>query len=52
MVQGTGTAVGDPLELGAVAKTLAGVRDPGDELFVGSVKSNVSFSQLKYLKLG
>jgi acyl transferase domain-containing protein len=42
MVQGTGTAVGDPLELGAVAKTLAGVRDPGD----------VSFSQLKYLKLG
>ncbi len=44
MVQGTGTAVGDPLELGAVAKTLAGVRDLGDELFVGSVKSNVGFS--------
>ncbi|KAJ5091914.1 polyketide synthase [Penicillium alfredii] len=38
---GTGTAAGDPLELGAVAKTVSAVRESGDELYVGSVKSNV-----------
>ncbi|KAF2491841.1 putative polyketide synthase [Lophium mytilinum] len=38
---GTGTAVGDPLELSAVAKTLAKGRPPGSELLVGSVKSNI-----------
>ncbi|KAJ5272907.1 polyketide synthase [Penicillium angulare] len=38
---GTGTAAGDPLELGAVAKTISSVREPGDELYIGSVKSNI-----------
>ncbi|KAF2811619.1 putative polyketide synthase [Mytilinidion resinicola] len=38
---GTGTAVGDPLELSAVAKTLGKGRQPGNELLVGSVKSNI-----------
>jgi zearalenone synthase (highly reducing iterative type I polyketide synthase) len=39
---GTGTAVGDPLELGAVYQAMSAVRAPGDPLYVGSVKSNVS----------
>ncbi|KAH8703111.1 hypothetical protein BGW36DRAFT_422685 [Talaromyces proteolyticus] len=38
---GTGTAVGDPLELAAVAHTLSKERQPGSELIVGSVKSNI-----------
>ncbi|KAF7133670.1 hypothetical protein CNMCM5793_004968 [Aspergillus hiratsukae] len=38
---GTGTAVGDPLELGAVAHTVSKGRQAGDKLFVGSVKSNI-----------
>ncbi|GAB1312343.1 Polyketide synthase [Madurella fahalii] len=38
---GTGTAVGDPLELGAVYQTMSAVRAPGDPLYVGSVKSNI-----------
>jgi zearalenone synthase (highly reducing iterative type I polyketide synthase) len=39
---GTGTAVGDPLELGAVYQAMSGARAPGDPLYVGSIKSNVS----------
>ncbi|PVH73919.1 ketoacyl-synt-domain-containing protein [Cadophora sp. DSE1049] len=38
---GTGTAVGDPLELGAVASTLCQGREAGNDLYVGSVKSNI-----------
>lgn len=38
---GTGTAVGDPIEVAALARVLAGGRTDGDELRVGSVKSNV-----------
>ncbi|PGH26935.1 hypothetical protein AJ80_01317 [Polytolypa hystricis UAMH7299] len=38
---GTGTAAGDPLELGAVAQTISGGREQGNELLVGSVKSNI-----------
>lgn len=38
---GTGTAAGDPLELGAVANTLAAAQRPGNSLLVGSVKSNI-----------
>ncbi|KAK5055284.1 hypothetical protein LTR84_013034 [Exophiala bonariae] len=38
---GTGTAAGDPLELGAVANTLGSAQRPGNSLLVGSVKSNI-----------
>ncbi|KAL2821421.1 hypothetical protein BDW59DRAFT_181186, partial [Aspergillus cavernicola] len=38
---GTGTAVGDPLELGAVAKAISADRAHDDPLYVGSVKSNI-----------
>ncbi|KAJ5929597.1 polyketide synthase [Penicillium verhagenii] len=38
---GTGTAVGDPLELGAVAQAISAMRDSDDPLYVGSVKSNI-----------
>jgi len=39
---GTGTAVGDPLELGAVYQAMSTARTPDNPLYVGSVKSNVS----------
>ena len=39
--KGTGTAAGDPLELGAVARTISQTRKSDDKLYVGSVKSNV-----------
>ena len=39
---GTGTPVGDPLELSAVGKTLGQAkRDSGQPLYVGSVKTNI-----------
>ncbi|KAL9113103.1 MAG: hypothetical protein Q9227_002715 [Pyrenula ochraceoflavens] len=39
---GTGTRVGDPLELGALAKTLAtSSRKPKNSLYIGSVKTNI-----------
>lgn len=38
---GTGTAVGDPLELGVVARTLGEVQQQGQKMLVGSVKSNI-----------
>ncbi|MFX4293932.1 beta-ketoacyl synthase N-terminal-like domain-containing protein [Streptomyces bohaiensis] len=38
---GTGTALGDPIEFGAVAGVLAVGREPGRELLMGSVKSNI-----------
>ncbi|KIX96006.1 uncharacterized protein Z520_08261 [Fonsecaea multimorphosa CBS 102226] len=41
---GTGTAVGDPLELAAVAKTVAGSRRDG-KLYIGSVKSNIGHTE-------
>lgn len=41
-IKGTGTAAGDPLELGAVARTISQTRKSDDKLYVGSVKSNVS----------
>lgn len=38
---GTGTAVGDPIECGAIAEVLGGERRGGEPLRIGSVKSNV-----------
>ncbi|MFJ9818067.1 SDR family NAD(P)-dependent oxidoreductase [Streptomyces sp. NPDC101151] len=38
---GTGTALGDPIELGAAWRMLGPERRPGEALLVGSVKSNV-----------
>ncbi|MBM0231393.1 SDR family NAD(P)-dependent oxidoreductase [Micromonospora sp. STR1_7] len=38
---GTGTALGDPIELGAAWRVLGPGRRPGEPLHVGSVKSNI-----------
>ncbi|WP_030544298.1 type I polyketide synthase [Streptomyces albus] len=38
---GTGTALGDPVELGAAWRALGPGREPGRPLYVGSVKSNI-----------
>jgi acyl transferase domain-containing protein/acyl carrier protein len=40
-VHGTGTKLGDPMELKALGKVLTQNRDPGDYCAVGSVKSNI-----------
>ncbi|MFG2292983.1 SDR family NAD(P)-dependent oxidoreductase [Streptomyces sp. NPDC048603] len=38
---GTGTSLGDPIELGAAWRVLGPGRKPGEPLHVGSVKSNI-----------
>lgn len=38
---GTGTALGDPIELHAIGAVLGAAREPGSELLVGSVKTNI-----------
>ena len=38
---GTGTAVGDPIEIDAVANVFAAERRPGQPLLIGSVKTNI-----------
>ncbi|NJP45292.1 type I polyketide synthase [Actinacidiphila epipremni] len=38
---GTGTSIGDPIEVGAAWRVLGAGRDAGDPLLLGSVKSNV-----------
>ncbi|KAI1172338.1 putative polyketide synthase [Nemania sp. FL0916] len=42
---GTGTAVGDPLEVHAVARAMNERRQPGDPLMIGSVKTNIGHSE-------
>lgn len=38
---GTGTAVGDPVEAAALGEVLGSGRNPGEELLVGSIKTNI-----------
>ncbi len=47
---GTGTSAGDFAELGAIARTIGSEREEGKKIYVGSVKTNVTYSAL-YLKL-
>ncbi|MFJ9709415.1 type I polyketide synthase [Streptomyces sp. NPDC101234] len=42
---GTGTALGDPVEAGALLATYGQHRDPGDPVWLGSVKSNLGHTQ-------
>ncbi|MET7687316.1 type I polyketide synthase [Streptomyces sp. NPDC005483] len=42
---GTGTALGDPIEAGALLATYGQGRDPGDPVWLGSVKSNFGHTQ-------
>ncbi|MFG2957333.1 SDR family NAD(P)-dependent oxidoreductase [Streptomyces sp. NPDC048291] len=42
---GTGTALGDPIEAGALLATYGQRRDPADPLWLGSVKSNLGHTQ-------
>ncbi|WP_234384509.1 type I polyketide synthase [Streptomyces sp. MMG1121] len=42
---GTGTALGDPVEAGALLATYGQDRDPADPLWLGSVKSNLGHTQ-------
>jgi rifamycin polyketide synthase module 1/2/3 len=42
---GTGTALGDPIEAGALLATYGQGRDPGDPVWLGSVKSNLGHTQ-------
>ncbi|KAH6677568.1 putative lovastatin nonaketide synthase [Halenospora varia] len=38
---GTGTAIGDPIELSSISQSLTADRNPENPLFVGSVKTNL-----------
>ncbi|MFD4600970.1 SDR family NAD(P)-dependent oxidoreductase [Streptomyces sp. NPDC058464] len=42
---GTGTALGDPIEAGALLATYGQHRDPADPVWLGSVKSNLGHTQ-------
>ncbi|KAI5786964.1 hypothetical protein DFH27DRAFT_518306 [Peziza echinospora] len=42
---GTGTKVGDPLEVQAVGRVFSGARKHGEKLLVGSVKTNVGHGE-------
>nr|WP_252981115.1 type I polyketide synthase [Streptomyces chartreusis] len=42
---GTGTALGDPIEAGALLATYGQDRDPDDPVWLGSVKSNLGHTQ-------
>jgi 3-oxoacyl-(acyl-carrier-protein) synthase/acyl carrier protein len=42
---GTGTALGDQIEIGALSAVFAGAREPGDLLTVGSVKANIGHTE-------
>ncbi|WP_049564047.1 type I polyketide synthase [Streptomyces sp. SBT349] len=42
---GTGTALGDPIEAGALLATYGAGRDPDDPVWLGSVKSNLGHTQ-------
>ncbi|KAF2468466.1 reducing type I polyketide synthase [Lindgomyces ingoldianus] len=38
---GTGTAIGDPIEVGAIGAAFSKYRSPEDPLYIGAVKSNI-----------
>ena len=42
---GTGTRVGDPVELGALGAVIGTARSPGSPVFVGSVKTNIGHTE-------